>query len=56
MEAYLIATMPVAILCSVFTERYQGDASLAAEGIFYNTFISLLTVPAIFLAIQCLGL
>ena len=56
MEAYLIATMPVAISCSVFTERYRGDASLAAQGIFYSTFFSLVTVPAIFFLIQRLGL
>jgi malate permease and related proteins len=56
MEAYLIATMPVAISCSVFTERYGGDASLAAQGIFYSTFFSLVTVPAIFFFIQRLGL
>lgn len=56
MEAYLMATMPVAISCSVFTERFGGDVSLAAQGIFYSTFFSLLTVPAIFFVIQRLGL
>ena len=53
---YLIATMPVAISCSVMAERFAGDVTLAAEGIFYSTFFSLLTVPAIFLLIQRLGL
>ena len=53
---YLIAAMPVAISCSVMTERFSGDTTLAAEGIFYSTFFSLLTVPAIFFLIQWLGL
>lgn len=52
MVCYLIATMPVAISCSVMTERYGGDVPLAAEGIFYSTLFSLLTVPAIFWLIQ----
>ena len=49
---YLIAAMPVAISCSVMTERFGGDTTLAAESIFYSTFFSLLTVPAVFLLIQ----
>ena len=53
---YLIAAMPVAISCSVMTERFGGDTTLAAEGIFYSTFFSLLTVPLIFLLIQQFGL
>ena len=56
MIVYLIATMPVAISCSVMTERFSGDTTLAAEGIFYSTFFSLLTVPAIFFLIQRFGL
>ena len=55
MIIYLIATMPVAISCSVMTERFSGDTTLAAEGIFYSTFFSLLTVPGIFLLIQRFG-
>jgi predicted permease len=53
---YLIATMPVAISCSVMTERFKGDTTLAAEGIFYSTFASLLTVPLIFFIVQRFGL
>ena len=53
---YLIAAMPVAISCSVMTERFGGDTTLAAEGIFYSTFFSLLTVPVIFFLIQRFGL
>ncbi len=56
MVCYLIATMPVAISCSVMTERYGGDVPLAAEGIFYTTLFSLLTVPAMFWLIQRFGL
>jgi predicted permease len=56
MIAYLTATMPVAISCSVFTERFGGDVSLGAQGIFYSTFFSLLTVPVIFFLVQRLGL
>jgi predicted permease len=56
MIIYLIATMPVAISCSVMAERFRGDVALAAEGIFYSTFFSLLTVPAIFFLIQRFGL
>jgi len=52
MIIYLIATMPVAISCSVMAERFDGDVTLAAEGIFYSTFFSLLTVPAIFFLIH----
>jgi predicted permease len=56
MVGYLIATMPVAISCSMFTERFGGDVSLSAQGIFYSTLFSLLTVPVIFFLIQRLGL
>jgi predicted permease len=56
MVCYLIATMPVAISCSVMTERYGGDVPLAAEGIFSSTVFSLLTVPAMFWLIQRFGL
>jgi predicted permease len=53
---YLIATMPVAISCSVIAERYKSDVDLAAQGIFYSTLFSILTVPAIFFLIQRFGL
>jgi predicted permease len=56
MVCYLIATMPVAISCSVMTERYGGDVPLAAEGTFYSTLFSLLAVPAMFWLIQRFGL
>jgi malate permease and related proteins len=56
MVGYLIATMPVAISCSMFTERFGGDVSLAAQGILYSTFFSVLTVPLFFFLVQHLGL
>jgi len=46
----------VAISCSMFTERFGGDVSLSAQGIFYSTLFSLLTVPVFFFIIQRLGL
>ena len=46
---YLIAAMPVAIVCSAMAERYGGDTQLAAQGVFCSTFFSLLTVPVLFL-------
>lgn len=56
MVIYIIALMPVAISCSMFTDRFGGDTSLAARGIFYSTLFSIVTVPALFFLIQRLGL
>ena len=53
---YLIAAMPVAISAAMFTERYGGDIPLGAQGIFYSTFFSILTVPVIFYVVSKLGL
>ena len=47
-SVYIIASMPVAIVCSVMAERYGGDAGLAAQSVFYSSFFSILTVPALF--------
>ena len=52
MVGILIATMPVAISCSVMAERFGGDAGLSAQGIFYSTFFSLLSVPLWFYVLQ----
>jgi len=52
MIGILIATMPVAISCSVMAERFGGDVGLSAQGIFYSTFFSLLTVPLWFYLLQ----
>lgn len=45
----LTAAMPVAIVCSVITERYGGDTTLAAQGVVLTTLLSILTVPGLFL-------
>ena len=41
----VIVSMPVAISCSMFVERFGGDRGLGATGIFYTTLLSLVTVP-----------
>jgi predicted permease len=41
----VIVTMPVAISCTMFVERFGGDAGLSATSIFYTTLLSLVTVP-----------
>lgn len=41
----VIATMPVAVSCTMFVERFGGDRKLTATGIFYTTLLSLGTVP-----------
>ncbi len=53
---YLIASMPVAISAALFTDRYGGDIELGAQGIFYSTFFSVLSVPFFFYLIQNFGL
>jgi len=55
MVSYLIACMPVAISCSIFTERFGGSTSLAARTIFYSTLISIATVPLVLWVIQRFG-
>ena len=42
----VIVSMPVAISCSMFADRYNGDRGLSASAIFITTLWSLLTVPA----------
>lgn len=44
---YLIAAMSVGFSCSVFAERFGGDAELSAQAIFTSTFFSLVTAPAV---------
>ena len=56
MLMYIIAFMPVAISCSIFTERFGGDTALAARAIFYTTFLSIGTVPAFYYVVQRLKL
>ncbi len=52
----LIAGMPTALNCVVLTERYGGDAPLASRAVFLGTLLSVLTVPALLLLVQRLGL
>lgn len=56
MVTYITIAMPVAISCSIFTERFGGDTSLAARAIFYSTLLSIVTVPAFFYLVQRAGL
>ncbi|MCX6993249.1 MAG: AEC family transporter [Kiritimatiellaeota bacterium] len=56
LTTYLIAAMPVAISCSIVTERFGGDTPLAARAIFYSTLGSILTVPTLYYLIRLLGL
>jgi len=52
MVVVLVAAMPVAIVCSVMAERFGGDATLAAQGVFLSTLLSILTVPALFFLVS----
>lgn len=45
----LLASMPVALVCSVMAERYGGDVDLSAQAVFVSTLLSIATVPALFL-------
>ena len=56
MTTYLIAAMPVAISCSIVTERFGGDTPLASRAIFYSTLGGILTVPALYYLVRLLGL
>ncbi|MCX6997662.1 MAG: AEC family transporter, partial [Kiritimatiellaeota bacterium] len=51
----IIAAMPVALNCSLFTERFGGDTRLSASGIFLSTLGSLVTVPACYGLMRWLG-
>ena len=53
---YLIAAMPVAVSCSIFTERFGGDTALASRSIFVSTLLSLVTVPAMYFLVRSMGL
>lgn len=52
---YLIASMPAAISCTLFTERYGGDSLLSSKAIFSSTLVSLATVPLLFRLVHTLG-
>lgn len=44
--ATIIVSMPVAISCTMFAERFGGNVPLSASSIFCTTLVSLVTVPA----------
>ena len=50
----LIVAMPVAISCTMFVERFGGDAALSSASIFYTTLLSLATVPVVVLLCRLL--
>ena len=43
----LIAAMPVAAMCTVFAERFDGNYELASQNVFITTILSLITIPLI---------
>jgi hypothetical protein len=49
---YILAAMPAAVSCGIFTERYGGDTPFASKSIFYGTLLSIATVPALLYLIQ----
>lgn len=54
--AAVIASMPVAVSCGMFVERFGGDRHLASRAILFSTLASLATVPAfLYLAQRWLG-
>lgn len=50
----LVAAMPPALSCTLFTERYNGDSLLSAKAVFLGTLASLATVPLFFRLLQVL--
>jgi malate permease and related proteins len=43
----LVTAMPVAAMCSVFAERFDGDAQFASQNVFITTILSVITIPVI---------
>lgn len=43
----LIAAMPVAAMCTVFAERFDGNSEYASQNVFITTILSLITIPLI---------
>lgn len=50
----VIVSMPVAISCTMFVDRFGGDRELSAASIFYTTLLSLVSVPVIVFACRAL--
>jgi predicted permease len=51
----VILSMPIAVSCGMFVERYDGDRALSAQGIVYTTVLSTVTVPLLVLAWRALA-
>jgi predicted permease len=51
----LITSMPVAISCGLFAERFDGDVPLAARSVFYSTLAAVVTVPLSFPLFEALA-
>jgi predicted permease len=56
MTLAIILAMPVAISCSMFAERFEGDTGLSAGAIFWTTLLSLASVPLMALLCRRYGL
>ncbi len=52
LTGYLVTAMPVAISCSIVTERFTGESELAAKAIFYSTILSIVTVPVFYFVVR----
>jgi len=50
----LVNAMPVAVSAGMLTERFGGDTVLAARGIFVSTLAGMVTVPALFWAMEAI--
>jgi hypothetical protein len=43
----IIMAMPVAAMCAIIAKAYGNDETLAAEGIFITTLLSMFTIPLV---------
>lgn len=50
--ALIIVTMPIAVTCGAFLERFGGDVPLGARAIFLSTVLSIFSVPTLVVAVQ----
>jgi hypothetical protein len=56
MTAIIIASMPIAQSCVIFSDRYGGDNSLTVLTIFYSTLLGIITAPLLVYIATQLGL
>lgn len=50
--ALVILTMPIAVTCGAFLERFGGDVALGARSIFVSTVWSIVTVPTLVVLVE----